>query len=128
MRRLPSLLGKDSLQGKGPPTPEGNDMSTDDKILMMRADAWESGALGTDVTHAQRVDLDVEAQIDAALELQAISIRLPKVVIETFKMLASMHGVGYQPLMRDALCRFAESEMKQLLIGAVEQQRQSVRS
>ena len=39
-------------------------------------------------------------------------------------MLAGMHGVGYQPLMRDALCRFAEGEMKQLLVGAVETQRQ----
>ena len=53
----------------------------------------------------------------------SISIRLPKAVIETYKMLAGMYGLGYQPLMRDALCRFAEGEMKQLLLGAVETQR-----
>lgn len=63
-------------------------------------------------------------EIDEALGLQAISIRLPKAVIDTYKMLAKMHGCGYQPLMRDALCRFAEGEMKQLLQGAVEVQRQ----
>jgi hypothetical protein len=31
--------------------------------------------------------------------------------------------VGYQPLMRDAICRWADSELKMLLAGAVESQR-----
>lgn len=42
---------------------------------------------------------------DTAQELQAISIRLPKRLIEAYKMVAAHHGVGYQPLMRDALQR-----------------------
>jgi hypothetical protein len=54
----------------------------------------------------------------------AISIRLPKATIEAYKNLASIHGVGYQPLMRDAIVRWADSELKQLLAGAVESQRQ----
>ena len=88
------------------------------------AEAWESGALGRSAEHVRKASADTAKKIDEALGLQAISIRLPKAVIETYKMLAGMHGVGYQPLMRDALCRFADGEMKQLLVGAVEAQRQ----
>jgi hypothetical protein len=90
-------------------------------------EAWESGTLGRSEEHARRASDETKAKIDEALGLQAISIRLPKAVIETYKMLAGMHGVGYQPLMRDALCRFAECEMKQLLLGAVEVQRHQKR-
>lgn len=87
-------------------------------------EAWESGALGKSAEFVRKASSETTNKIDEALGLQAISIRLPKAVIETYKMLAGMHGVGYQPLMRDALCRFAEGEMKQLLVGAVETQRQ----
>ncbi len=87
------------------------------------AEAWESGALGEARAHAKRVEDALEQQIDDALGLQPISIRLPRTTIETYKMLAKLHKVGYQPLMRDAICRWAESELKQVLIGAVETQR-----
>ena len=42
---------------------------------------------------------------DTGQELQAISIRLPKRLIEAYKLVAVHHGVGYQPLMRDTLQR-----------------------
>ncbi|WP_431107555.1 BrnA antitoxin family protein [Variovorax paradoxus] len=87
-------------------------------------EAWESGALGLDAKHARKVSEETARQIDEALGMQPISIRLPKSTIDTYKMLAKLNGVGYQPLMRDAICRWAESELKQLLIGAVETQRQ----
>ena len=74
-------------------------------------EAWESGALGQSAEHVKKVPADTANKIDEALGLQAISIRLPKAVIETYKMLAGMHGVGYQPLMRDALWRLAQGEM-----------------
>lgn len=88
------------------------------------AEAWESGALGKSEAHVKRATEIMEQQIEDALGMQAISIRMPRSTIETYKLLAKMHGVGYQPLMRDAMCRWAEGEMKQLLIGAVENQRQ----
>ncbi len=91
------------------------------------AQAWESGALGRSDQHAKKAPAEMERQIDEALGLQAISIRLPKATIDTYKQLAEMHGVGYQPLMRDAICRWAESELKMLLIGAVESQRSSAK-
>ena len=87
------------------------------------ADAWENGELGRSDANARKSSFDVEKQIDEALGLQAISIRLPRATIDTYKRLAEMHGLGYQPLMRDAICRWADTELKMLLIGAVESQR-----
>lgn len=87
------------------------------------AEAWETGALGRADAHARKTSTETVNAIDEALGLQAISIRLPKATIDAYKNLAEIHGVGYQPLMRDAICRWAESEMKMLLAGAVESQR-----
>ena len=87
------------------------------------AQAWEDGTLGKSDAHVRKTPQEMEQQIDEALGLQAISIRLPKATIEVYKNLAKMHGVGYQPLMRDAICRWADSELKMLLAGAVESQR-----
>jgi len=83
------------------------------------AEAWESGALGRESAHAKQASKALMQQIDDALELQMISIRLPKELIEEFKMIAAYHGVGYQPLMRDALKRFASSELKLIATQAV---------
>lgn len=87
------------------------------------AEAWETGALGRSDAHARVTSRETVNAIDEALGLQAISIRLPKTTIDAYKNLAEIHGVGYQPLMRDAICRWAEAEMKMLLAGAVESQR-----
>lgn len=80
-------------------------------------EAWESGQLGRDADYAERLpdDADTEAMIDEALGLQPISIRLEKSLIEDFKLIASLHGLGYQPLMRQALLRFADCEKKRIL-------------
>ena len=83
------------------------------------AEAWESGELGRDAAHAKPASQALAQQIDDALELQMISIRLPKELIEDFKMIATYHGIGYQPLMRDALKRFASSEMKVIATQAI---------
>ena len=71
-------------------------------------EAWDSGQLGSEEGHAQRVSSDLEKQIDDSLGMQMISIRLDKSLIDSYKLLAAFHGLGYQPLMRDALKRFAD--------------------
>lgn len=86
-------------------------------------EAWESGALGEDEKHAHVADQATTNQIDEALGLQMISIRLDKTLIDSFKLLGQFHGVGYQPLMRDALKRFADCEMKSIVSGLVESQK-----
>jgi hypothetical protein len=97
-------------------------MSEKEKILGT-VEAWESGQLGTDEKHARPVDSETAKQIDEALGLQMISIRLEKSLIDSFKLLGSFHGLGYQPLMRDALKRFADAEMKAIVLGLVESQK-----
>lgn len=78
-------------------------------------EAWSSGELGQDEKFAEVAPDDIQAMIDDHLELQPISIRLEKSLIEDFKLIASIHGLGYQPLMRQALKRFADCEKKHLL-------------
>jgi hypothetical protein len=51
---------------------------------------------------------------DEALSVQAISIRLPRQLIEHYKLIAQFHGLGYQPLMRDGLARFVPSALQQV--------------
>lgn len=88
--------------------------------ILGTTDAWESGQLGTEKKHAKRAPVELEQAVEEAIAMQAISIRLPRGIIKVYKDLAAVHGVEYQPLMRDALCRFAEAEMKRLLAGAAQ--------
>ncbi|MBX9427906.1 BrnA antitoxin family protein [Ralstonia pseudosolanacearum] len=78
-------------------------------------EAWDTGMLGADEQHAHAVRQETKDAVDKTLGLQAVSIRLPKTLIENFKLIAKIHGMGYQPLMREALLRFAEGETKVLL-------------
>ncbi|HCU84859.1 hypothetical protein [Methylophilus sp. UBA6697] len=86
-------------------------------------EAWETDALGADDEFVRVSSVDLSTEIDEALCLQSISIRLEKRLVDSFKLLAKYHGVGYQPLMRDALNRFANAEMKNIVSGVVESQR-----
>ncbi len=52
-----------------------------------------------------------KAELEDALELQMVSIRLQKSLIANLKQIAEYHGVGYQPLIRDLLTRFTKSEL-----------------
>lgn len=78
---------------------------------------WDTRELGADPNFAKLLvtETDSDAIIDAALELQPISIRLQKSLIEDFKLIAQVNGLGYQPLMRQVLTRFADSEKKRIL-------------
>lgn len=89
---------------------------TDAVKIESTVEAWESGALGRDAAHAKRAPKELQQQVDDALGLQMISIRLNKDLIEELKTIAKIHGVGYQPLMRDALKRFAAAEFKRLAV------------
>ena len=85
--------------------------------------AWESGRLGGDdryVAHLSAEELAADvALIRDALGLHPISIRLEKTLIDDFKTLAAIRGLGYQTLMRQALKRFAEEELERSRLGEV---------
>jgi uncharacterized protein (DUF4415 family) len=87
------------------------------------AEAWELGKLGSELKHARAVDKKIGAQIDTALGLQMISIRLEQELIESYKLLGAKYDMGYQPLMREALKRFVEGEFKLIASEALEKQR-----
>lgn len=78
-------------------------------------DAWETRALGASLDHAQNSGEDASKSLDEALGLQSISIRLPKQLIEQYKIIANHHKVGYQPLMRDVLGRFVPQALKEIM-------------
>lgn len=79
------------------------------------SEAWESGELGLDENYVEAAESIDEVAFNEALELQMISIRLQKSLIEDLKMIAKLNGLGYQPLMRQILQRFVDGEKKRLL-------------
>lgn len=83
-------------------------MSTSSNVIASQS--WE--ALDADLEENTVAATEVQtAEIDEALGLQMISIRLQRPLIHHLKMIAEYHGVGYQPLIRDLLNRFVKSEL-----------------
>lgn len=83
-----------------------------DKLI--HEDRWDSGELGMSAEHAVAAPESVSDEVDEALGLQPISIRLPKRLIEDLKLIARKEGLGYQPLVRRVLLRFAEAEFRSM--------------
>jgi hypothetical protein len=81
-------------------------------------DAWESREVGADEQYVE-VAPDIGKELDAALDLHPISIRLQRPLVENLKALAHLHGLGYQPLMRQILTRWVDSELKLMVAQRV---------
>ena len=79
------------------------------------SDPWDDRRLGHDERFVRVAPASESALVDKALGLQMISIRLPTKLIEQLKVIAHHNGIGYQPLMRDVLSRFARGELIQVL-------------
>lgn len=93
-------------------------MATRTQNIQDTEEAWDDGTLGRDEAFAVAADDQAaeKALINDALDLQPISIRLQKSLIEDFKLIASMNGgIGYQTLMRQVLKRFADCEIKRIM-------------
>ena len=105
-------------------------MST--KKITGSAEAWESGQLGADEAFVSALDpadqAAVDTLVDDALALRPISIRLEDSLINAFKEIATVHGLGYQTLMRQALKRFADCENKRIVAEMAEQLRRKQRT
>lgn len=85
------------------------------------AEAWESGLLGQSEEHARLATKVNEALLNESLDLQPISLRLQKSLIEDLKLIAKTHGLGYQPLIRQLLTRFVDAEKKSILAEKVKE-------
>ena len=77
-------------------------------------EAWEDGTLGASAAHVAPASAEMEAAIDSALGMQAISIRLPKQLVDAYRLISAHHGIGYQPLMRDILQRWVKEGLKEV--------------
>lgn len=80
-------------------------------------EAWENRTLGADEAYVVKAEQSHEIALDEALGMQSISIRLPKQLIEHYKLIAQFHDVGYQPLMRDVLQRWVPSALREVFEG-----------
>lgn len=76
---------------------------------------WESRKLGADQEFAKTVSPEDDAALDEALSMKLISIRMPVKLLDTLKLIAQCHNVGYQPLIRDVLSRFSKAELRDIL-------------
>ncbi|MFA5662415.1 hypothetical protein [Castellaniella sp.] len=94
------------------------------KKIQGSEEAWDDRTLGASEEHAELAPKELQQQVEEALAMQMISIRLPKQVVTLFKALAEIQGVGYQPMMREALTRFAEGEARHLVMELASRERQ----
>ncbi|MCB4360909.1 BrnA antitoxin family protein [Quatrionicoccus australiensis] len=94
-----------------------------DKIIGT-PEAWEEGPLGKDPKFAIALSPEEqaadEAAIDAAFGLKPISIRMEIEVLESLKAIAKHRGLGYQPLIRQVLHRWVDSELKLIALESMD--------
>jgi vacuolar-type H+-ATPase subunit C/Vma6 len=76
---------------------------------------WENGTLGLE--HSKRIGVEETAAIEKAAgqNMQLISMRLPQELLSMLKEIATYRGIGYQPMIRDLLDRWAVGEIKTIL-------------
>jgi predicted DNA binding CopG/RHH family protein len=73
-------------------------------------DLWENETLGASASHAVRVSDKQAKALDDALGLQLLSFRIQKSLIQRLKTIAKHEGIGYQPLMRQALTYYVREK------------------
>jgi predicted DNA binding CopG/RHH family protein len=69
-----------------------------------------------------------DAALDEALGLHPISIRLQKSLLDNLKALAQLNGIGYQPLIRQVLTRWVDSELKNMLNQRIADEREKAKA
>lgn len=73
---------------------------------------WEGGVLGNSLDFAKKSSLTID-DVQDAIGLKLISIRMPEQMIEDLKLLAKSDGIGsYQTLIKQILARFIDCELK----------------
>jgi len=78
--------------------------------LKTNTEKWENGQLGRSPEHVGIVSAEEELEIDDALGLQLVSVRLQKTLIKDLKELAVKEGLGYQPYLRQILTKHVRSQ------------------
>lgn len=86
-----------------------------------KADDRDSVELSNDEARSKVASREAHQSLDEATELKLISIRLPTALIEELKIIADVNEIGYQPLVRKVLRRFARAELRAMAIKYHEQ-------
>jgi predicted DNA binding CopG/RHH family protein len=81
------------------------------KDIKAPTDAWENGEYGLDEAFIKVTNAAEAAEVDGALDLKMISIRLQNDLIKKLKLIAKYHGIGYQSLIRNHLHKFVRNEL-----------------
>jgi predicted DNA binding CopG/RHH family protein len=102
-------------------------MAKSTKKIQSSDKAWDKGELGCDEQFARVSKAITQKNVDIAIGLKPISIRLQESMVDDLKVIAEIHGLGYQPLMRQILNRFIDSEKKKIIREYLaEQQKQAI--
>lgn len=75
-------------------------------------EAWENRELGATESFVRKVSPEREKALDEKLELQIISIRLQKSLIDDLRDFAGEDGLGYQPYIRQVLTQHVRNEKR----------------
>ena len=75
-------------------------------------EAWDNRELGATESFVRKASPEHEKSLDDKLDLQIISIRLQKNLIEDLKELAGEDGLGYQPYIRQILTHHVRNEKR----------------
>ena len=75
-------------------------------------EAWDNRELGATESFVRKASPEHEKSLDDKLNLQIISIRLQKSLIEDLKDLAGDDGLGYQPYIRQILTQHVRNEKR----------------
>ena len=75
-------------------------------------EAWDNRELGATESFVRKASPEHEKSLDDKLDLQIISIRLQKSLIDDLKSLASEDGLGYQPYVRQLLTHHVRNEKR----------------
>ncbi len=75
-------------------------------------ETWDNRELGATEQFVRKASSDQDKAVDDKLDLQIISIRLQKNLIDDLKDLAGEDGLGYQPYVRQLLTQHVRNEKR----------------
>jgi predicted DNA binding CopG/RHH family protein len=75
---------------------------------------WETRQLGASSEHAVRTSAEADKALDDAIGLQLLTFRIQKPVVDKLRRLATLEGIGYQPLMRQVLTKYVHDNEHRL--------------
>ena len=108
-------------------------MENKDKVVHIRdsvfdnSDQWNSRELGAEESFVKKSGMPkkLKAKLNerSNQKMQLISMRLPISLIENLKEIGEQEGLGYQPLAREVLQRFAEAENRKQINKLIAERR-----